>query len=295
MAARDIQFLVVGAQKAGTSSLHRYLSCHPQVYVPQEKETEFFYRNEQFEKGVLWYLETYFKNAHPGQVCGEICPQYMFDPVVPARISRFFPKIRLIMLLRDPVDRAFSHYLMSCRRARETRPFSTVVEDELAAAQQGSPTRTPDHGYLYFGQYGRIVNDYLRHFSREAILVAFAEELRMCRLQTWRRILEFLGVDATFVPRGLEKDYNVGGVRRCPRVYRYLKDATWLKTMGRRILGDRTYNRLWFWLETEGFVARETNTVPPYQERRLRDYYRADVATLESILDRPVPWNRFTR
>lgn len=287
-------FFVVGAQKAGTTSLHQYLAGHPEVFVPPQKESEFFYRDDLYDRGFTWYCDTFFAGAKPSQICGEVCPQYMFSEQVPTRIHAVAPHARIIMLLRNPVERAHSHYRMSERRGRERRTFDQMLNDELAAARAGRAAVTPDFGYLSFGEYGRILRQYLRVFSRDSIKVMFAEDLAAQRQSAFRDLADFIGVDSSFVPASLQKDFNVGGEKRFALLDSWARRHALPKRLLRGLLGDMRYTRLWLWYETEFGVAKKSAPrMSDDSAARLRDYFVEDVRTLEQLLGCRVPWRNF--
>ncbi|MGH9436648.1 MAG: sulfotransferase family protein, partial [Terriglobia bacterium] len=115
MAARRLNFFVIGAMKAGTTSLHYYLKEHPGLFLPIEKEIPFFAMDELYERGMDWYLDEFFSKAGTGQLLGTVSPPYMLNSKAAERIYRALPDVKLIALLRDPIDRAKSQYKMLVR------------------------------------------------------------------------------------------------------------------------------------------------------------------------------------
>ena len=123
-------FLVIGAQRAGTSLLHQILLGHPEVYVPRERK-EVHYFDRYFERGVAWY-EGYFPAADAARsyrAIGEITPDYLATEEAPARIHALLPACRLIAILRNPVDRAYSWYQHARRSRNERRDFGIFVQE----------------------------------------------------------------------------------------------------------------------------------------------------------------------
>lgn len=131
----EVDFIVIGAQKAGTTSLFHYLRAHPRIHIPLVKEIGFFSSERKFRKGVAWYLKQ-FADVHPQQIVGDVSPQYMAHPAAPARIHGLFPDTRLIAILRNPVDRAHSGYRMAVRRGGEKR----TVEQALSPPPRWRPS-----------------------------------------------------------------------------------------------------------------------------------------------------------
>src|SRR6266487_1947701 len=111
-----LDFIIIGAQKAGTTSLYHYLREHPGIYMPPEKEAPFFTSKGSFLRDWEQFAADYFGAASVEQRWGKATPAYMADPRVAARIHSLMPRVLLIALLRNPVERAYSHYMMSVRR-----------------------------------------------------------------------------------------------------------------------------------------------------------------------------------
>jgi hypothetical protein len=122
-------FFVVGAQKAGTTSLQDWLSQHPDICLPDIKETGFFNRDDVYIRGISWYVKQ-FPKCRSADVMGEINPEYMFCKKAAFRIREWIKSPKIIFLLRNPVDRAYSHYRMTVRRGYEELSFSNALLSE---------------------------------------------------------------------------------------------------------------------------------------------------------------------
>jgi hypothetical protein len=184
--------VVIGAQKAGTTSLHRYLQEHPEIAMSTPKELNFFTSPRwNWPKGVGWY-ESYFEE--PATVRGESSPSYTTYPRetgIPERMHEVIPEARLIYLVRDPVDRMLSQYLHDRASGSERRPVEEALGDL-------DPDWSP---YVVQGRYHLQLSQFLEHYPRERVLVVAQEELMRSRAATLRRIFEFLGVDPGFSSR----------------------------------------------------------------------------------------------
>jgi hypothetical protein len=160
-------FLCVGAQKAGTTSLYHILSQHPEIYLSERKEIRYFDQNRNFKKGIDWYCR-FFKKANKNhKAIGEITPSYLYYSEVPQRIYEVLGgKIKLIFLFRHPVDRAFSHYTMNKREGFESRKFLEVIEQEPL---NEIPTIKNRGRYAYIKRslYSEQLQRYLQYFDRE--------------------------------------------------------------------------------------------------------------------------------
>jgi hypothetical protein len=186
-------FLVIGAMKAGTTALFDYLSAHPDVFMPDIKETGFFVERFNWRKGLDWY-ESLFDGAAGALARGEASPAYALYPTLPGapeRIAAVVPDVRLVYLVRHPIKRITSQYLHGVVGGRERRSLTRAVLE------------TPE--YIDASRYGVQLDRYLRHFDPAQLLVVRSESLRDDRAATVRRVLEFIGVDPD-VPLDLDRE-----------------------------------------------------------------------------------------
>jgi hypothetical protein len=189
-------FLIIGAQRGGTKPLFRHLDFHPQVTPSQTKEVHFF--DEHYSRGARWY-HSMFPPPHemrPDKVTYEATPQYLFHPDVPARIHAYNPSIRLIVLLRNPIDRAFSAWNMLNGKKGGYASFDDMVLGELAKISRagiGYPGKgMPD--YLQAGIYFEQLTRYFAYFPREQILIMRNRELKREPRKALRTVELHLGL-----------------------------------------------------------------------------------------------------
>jgi hypothetical protein len=216
-AARPLpDFLILGAQKAGTTALYAYLRWHPDITGPSFKEVSFFDRH--YAQGERWY-RAHLPLRRRGLV-GEASPSYLFHPLAPERVARMLPNARLIALLRDPVERAFSHYQHEVALGREPLPFEAAIEqeDERMRGEVEHMVRDPSYfshawwNYTYVGRgrYADQLERWFASFPKEQLLVVLTDELSADTAGTYRRVLDFLGADAQELdsyPRIFDRDY----------------------------------------------------------------------------------------
>jgi len=169
-------FLCVGAQKAGTTTLHDILIQHPEIYLPEIKETKFFQDNSKYRKGLDYYEKEFFGKWNGERAVGEIDSVYMYFEYVPERIYKHLGKdIKLIFMLRNPVDRAYSHYWMSYRRGYETETFERAIELEQKRIKIDEFHKI-HFSYIDRGFYAKQIKRYLKLFPKENMLFIIFEE-----------------------------------------------------------------------------------------------------------------------
>lgn len=208
-------FVIIGAQKCGTTFLHRILGWHPSVEPASAKELHYFDLNPG--KGINWY-RAHFPLSSPGRkrefITGEASPYYLFHPHAAARMVRTIPNVRLILLLRDPVDRAYSHYQHRVRKGIETLGFEEALEaeerrldGELEKMMEDKLYNSYNHqhfSYLSRGIYVDQIKEWSSRFGSERMLVLKSEDLFDYPSHTLRRVLEFLGL-----PGWKPKDFRI--------------------------------------------------------------------------------------
>ena len=218
---KKLDFLIIGAQKCATTTLFEHLRGHPAINMPLEKEVPFFTRADYCVNAWSGYAQRYF-GAEDGRLWGKATPQYLCDGSAPERIKALMPAVKLVVILRDPIDRTWSHYQMGRRRGTESRDFDTAVsqllgEEQLAAARAGSaPTHAGGYEsegdfYVAWSEYGRMLQRYTTLFGPQQLLILFAEDLRENAAGTLDRLLAFIGLEPGFRPGNLNQVIHRGG------------------------------------------------------------------------------------
>ncbi len=197
-------YMIIGAQKAGTSAIAQMLSRHPDIYLPRRKEIHFFDERQRIDTADYRFYHSYFINHRGERMVGEASPSYMYAPHVASALKAYNPNLRLIVVLRNPVDRAFSHYNMEVRNGVETLPFHEALqceEDRLKDRTDNySPgTKVNKFSYKERGLYADQIHTVLLHFPRDQVCVLKYEDLLNDYLSTLKQIYRFLGVDYFFV------------------------------------------------------------------------------------------------
>jgi hypothetical protein len=218
-------FLIIGAQKSGTTTLFYYLIQHPQVLPPLKKEIHYF--DKKYHLGSLWYRAHFplRKKMGADQITGEKSTDYIFHPLGAPRIKNAPVKPKLILLLRDPVKRAISHYNHQVRMGREKRnPEKAFQEEDLlfqnnyaSLFRKGYFNREKITHYLRFsykqkGLYLEQIKRYHMQFSADDLIIEAAENLFQEPASVAKRVYDFLGIDPGFTPDDLSSQ-NVGGYK----------------------------------------------------------------------------------
>jgi hypothetical protein len=176
-------FVIIGAMKSGTTSLHRYLAEHPAVSVSRRKETNFFVEEKEWARGLAWYLSQ-FDPEKP--IRGEASPSYTKYPAfggVAERMHDLIPDARLIYVVREPVSRTVSHYIHNVDKGRESRPF----EEAVSSFEKSH--------YVATSRYYMQLERFLRLYDPEQILVISLEELSSEPRKALRRVARHIGAD----------------------------------------------------------------------------------------------------
>ena len=217
----DPDFIIIGAQKSGTTALYDYLTQHPQVLAPVTKEVHYFDRVEVRRRGISYYRSHFWSQSHKDRVaeeiggpvlCGEATGAYIFYPPVARLVSETFPNVRLIAVLRDPIERALSHYHHNRRHRPEDEPLSFVeavrAEDERVAEDERKLSKdalyeAPDlkkYSYIRRGLYHEQIQRWMEYFDRDQLLVLHSQDLRSEPDAVLSETFDFLGLGDVQIP-----------------------------------------------------------------------------------------------
>lgn len=296
-----IDFAIIGAQKAGTTALWRYLEDNPRLRMPASKEAPFFVE-PAYPADLRSYMRALFKDAPFGAKLGTVTPAYMVGvpgaPVneVARRIHGVVPELRLIALLRDPVARARSAHGMLVRRGVERRTFAQAVAEQLEPSQLDRSRRVPEEtqSYVTAGEYGRILAAYRERFPQEQLHVELTSDLDRDPVGVVARICRFIGVDE-HVPRHAGRRFHVSGPRRVSPaaetdLKEYMASHVWPRMRHaeqHRASFDRFFE-LWN-VEPDKSAASD----PPTDGQlaaMLRAHYAEDARTLEAVTGLRIAW-----
>lgn len=290
MSGRLPDFFIIGAAKAGTTTLYRYLARHPEVFMSVPKEPNFFAFDERFRDGKAWYLSL-FQDARPGQLCGDASTNYSNWPRYPhtvARMADLAPDAKLIYLLRQPVTRAYSHYIQLIQNIRTENPdykFEHTFEEHIAA----------DDSVIQCSHYMLQIRQYLARFPREQMLFLLYEDFVRDPRPALTQVANFLGIDlrvdlmgAGEVRENLNRDKDDWIIRsHTTTPLRMLPGGQFIADQLPQSLRDRIYAALTRLPRYKRIFAEYIPPgMKPETRARLLDHFRAPNAELAEFLQR---------
>ena len=298
-------FFIVGAPRAATTSLYAYLKEVPGIYLPDLKEPHYFDsktipKNLPFARMHIVrerneYLKLY-ENVKDETAIGEASPTYLFDPEAPNLIHDTVPDARIIMILRDPIERAFSHYLLLLKTQHETRLsfYDALKNDYYNESKEGSGGASSHILYVEYGLYSEQVKRYFDIFGREQVKVIIFEEFVQNTKDTFRDVLRFLGINSDNLPYNLRKKYNnivLPRFQYAPSIARILLN-----------FGNKNKRIIRIWRSLPGYSERCGTIdkvllkrplkpkVPEDARAFLEKLYYQDATKLEHLLGQPLRW-----
>ncbi len=197
-------FLICGSGESGTSWLYAALAQHPQVFLPAEMRPEphFFFKSWEYEKGFDYYLSRYFTQVPGAAVAvGERSSSYMFGKDCAERIAQRLPDVKLIFMLREPVDRAYSNWRFSVQSGVEIRSFEQAIRKESQrAAKENRPFWREIQPFAYVGRgmYAEQLERFFHYFPQRKMLILNSDRVKQNEREAFQRVCSFLGVDAGF-------------------------------------------------------------------------------------------------
>lgn len=271
----DPSFLIIGAQKAATTWLFQMLNQHQDIFIPDIKEVNFFNKSDNYQKGLAWYREQ-FLDCENEKVLGDATPNYLWtsssdrdlkesnrNPDIPSLVHNDYPDIKLIVCLRDPVERARSAFLHHIR-ARNIPPDESILN-------VGNR-----YGILSMGYYDRDLMEWFRYFSREQFQIfIYEEDILQNTKETIRKAYNFLNVDDDFSPNQMRKKYNKTEGDTYLHLHYYMP---WVAKLMKKVFP---------WAMRFDFPKIE---ITEQEREKLKEHYASHVQRLEELLGRSLPW-----
>jgi len=287
-------FIIAGAGKSGSTSLWNYLKEHPEVSMARIKEPRFFTkvigcdqgggdegpsRSGTFEKGFAWY-ESLFVDPANKKAFGEATMMYFFCEDAPELIKRYNPEVKLIFILRNPIDRMYSQYWQERKSGQNLPCFEDMMRKKHLRFQR----------YLRSSSYKKNLERYFQYFSQEQILILLFDDLVRDALRMIRSIYSFIGVRADFVPSNINRKYNIAGQPRSILIQK------WIRAISNHSVKDQLPMPIFNILRFFKRHVRKYNIEPlPYQplskELRLElvNFFVDDIEFIEDLLKVSLP------
>ena len=277
-----VDFFIVGAPKAGTTSLYHYLNEHPEIVMSRQKETDYF-SDEDLQKKGLYYgknrintLEKYhslFQNADQKKT-GEASVSYLFYEDVPQKIKAYNSNGKIIIMLRNPVDRAFSHYLMDYRLGLISKSFESILENEKKDIKASLFYQQ----YIELGQYSEQVKRYIEKFGKENVTIIFYYDFKNHVVKEVQKVYEFLEVDSKYRAE-IENKHNTYSMPKNNWIRLIYSFVSFRKILN-RILPKRKVRKI----KEKLFIKSKKPKLSDVLRARLINLYAHDIKQLEELL-----------
>ncbi len=281
-------FFIIGAAKAGTTTLYDILQKYPQVYFPVQKEPSFFCDDEYYKKGAKWYSETFYADVRGFKMRGDATPRYLFwgEKVVPRMQSLYGINLpRIIVIFRDPVKLAYSYYWQNVRDGRENLSFRDALfaeEDRMAGHSTflSSRGRTTNL-YTRIGFYAKQIQPYLRIFPREKILFLLTNDFKDFSKLTMK-LEKFLSLEHKKWDHPVVS--NPASIPRSKYLHQWLRNRSKLKETLKKFLPYSVRHRLKVAMLKINLKKFLPPTLAPDIEEKLKEIFKPDIRKLETIL-----------
>jgi hypothetical protein len=288
-------FLVIGAYKAGTTTLHHVLRAHPQVFVPPRQEPNYFaFADEPDPTNPAWAKAVHseadykalFAAADDARAVGEVSPEYLLNPAAPEAIARRVPAVTLIAVLRNPVDRAFSDWTMYRREGVEPLDFDAALAQQAARRARGEA----HGGYLTVGLYADQLDRYYSRFDKSRLHIALYDDITADPAGAYAGIFRAIGVDEHQV-KLRDEVHNVGAVPSTRVDHVAYKLRAGVRPLTRRLPLAGLRRRASVLLDER--LTRPT--LDPATRAELVEHFRPDIERLQALIGRDLSmWLRAT-
>jgi len=289
-------FMVLGASKSATTTLYNILKNHDDIYAPSFKEPHFFNITNNFKKGLEWYEDTYYHSSDDYKAIIDFTPTYFYTPSCAQRIYESLgADMKFIIILRNPVDRAYSHYLHSKRDGYENKDFIDALISEKSridsSRQKDDILSELRFSYLAQGDYYKMLTNYLKYYSLDNFLIInFESEIANGLELTSKRISDFLDIDLSNLDLNLHS--NKSGTSRFSFLQKLMmKNGFWrrvLKFCFSSVTRQRIRNKL------KNFNKINHDFKPLNHELKIKlyeKYFMEDILSLEKLIDRNMFWS----
>jgi len=272
-------FIIAGAHKSASTSLINYLNYSTQVScittLDDGNEVNFFSRDSRYKKGVQWY-EDLFSKFPQGQIVGEKSVAYMSNKDAPQRIAQTVPNVKLIFIMRNPVNRAFSHYNYNVQKGTEMFSFKKALAKEEQRLARGGFFYN-NYSYKSRSCFVEHIQEYLKYFPLTQMYFVLMEDLQKDPAAEMAKLCTFLEISADFIPQiDFSRTYNK---TQAPR----LKPVQFGLQMSRKVFRIKFMMRFIDWLISKNLKSVGKQVMPPELRRRLKEYFKEPNRQLQQL------------
>ena len=285
---KEPNFMCIGATKSATTSLFDILKQHSEIGIPSFKEPHFFDNKDNFNQGKEWYLKNYFKDLSDKKSIGEFTPTYLSSNHAPERIFRLFGgNMKFIVILRNPVDRAYSHFLHSKRDEYESLDFSDALRMEKERLSDKKDYMSfLRYSYVYQGKYSIHISNYLDYFDYNQFHFVLFDNFINNRKNIINGILDFIGVSKE---KSLNTNIfsNQSSVARSRRLKSFLKKDSFLKQCAKFLLPSLVYRqRIRNLIHASNNKPKEKQPLLKHLRKEIYlEFFKKDIFELEKMLN----------
>ena len=283
-------FMCIGASKSGTTSLYDILKQHSNIFLPTFKEPHFFDISPVYEHGISWYDKTYFSGVKKEKCIGDFTPTYLFDKYAPERIfSSLGKNVKFIIILRNPVDRAYSHYLHSKRDLHEHLSFEDALKKKVD--EKNNYLTYLRTSYVEQGRYADMLQRYFALFSKNNFLILhFEEDFVAAREQTMTKVFKFLNLKEEDI------NFNIRSNKASKTKFIWLKSLMqktgWWRQIIKYIFPSLKIRQI---IKNRIQRLNITPFTPPKlsdeeRKNKINHYFCKDIKTVEGLLGREMNW-----
>ena len=289
--------MIIGAAKSATTSLYDLLKNHENIFAPSFKEPHFFNLDDNFSHGIDWYYNTYFKNVNKEQIILDCTPTYLYSKRAAERIFNSLGKnMKFIVVLRNPVDRAYSHFLHSKRDGLEKLAFSKALEKESSRvldAQNNNDYLTQlRFSYIAQGMYFDMLSNYLEFYTLDNFLILdFDLDIKNNFGKCLIKISQFLNLDLSALKIDIHS--NKSSKARIPLLKDLLKSKGWFRNLAKKFI---------FSAQTRQLIKNKVNRLNEKEHvfsklsvelksSLMTRYFSQDIDMLENLIEKKMNWN----
>ncbi len=282
-------FLCIGAPKSGTTSLYDLLKQHKDVFLPSFKEPHFFDSDESWNKGVEWYHSSYYAKAN-NQCIGDFTPTYLSNKLAPSRIKKVLGnQVKFVVILRNPIDRAYSHYLHTLRDQHENLSFIEALEEEAQRLhnfrEENNHIAMIRFSYLEQGMYAKQLEHYFKFFDRDQFYITTFDDFVSNQEQVVKEICAFLGLQEQEGMQYLLQS-NKSSEARSVALKNVIKKPSIIKKLAKWLVPSFSYRQ-----KIRNLIQALNNksiTKKPLSEINRKSYYqryfKQEIQSLEDLL-----------